>query len=496
MCFLKNKLLSTLGFAFCLSCFGHVAIAQDLTAFSFEQAKQRMGQVSPLLKASQSKLRAGEDDMASLKHLNYPSVSLSATAFEYQKTINVDLKDIRNNVVDTATDYLGNLPASFPPSYQDIVSQVTGQISAALPGLSSLIPDNYKFQTREDIFRPSVNVVMPLYTGGAIPAIRDMADARYKTAQAETLKAENLVQVSLVQAYFGVSLASQMLDAATDGRDAFDRYYHDAAAMERQGLIPHVRVLQVQVGRDAAERLRYRAELDLKSARQTLARLLQNEGEVKTTTPLFVNYNQLAPVNGFEATALYDNGDIKSAEATKDFASAAVKLAKAQKKPQAYAFGTYNFNRDNAVVIDPDWVVGVGVRYSLYSGYNRDSGISAARERENAAQFAADEARRNVGITVNQLYNQVEKARKSFQLMDIDIKAAKENVRVQEIAFKSGEGTVADLMTARTALTAAMTERAAAAYEYDLSLASLLAISNRGDEFSKYLNQNDAIKAP
>ena len=148
------------------------------------------------------------------------------------------------------------------------------------------------------------------------------------------------------------------------------------------------------------------------------------------------------------------------------------------------------------MIIDPDWVVGVGVRFSLYSGYNRDSGISAAKERANAAQFAADEARRNIGITVNQLYNQVEKARKSFQLMDIDIKAAKENVRVQEIAFKSGEGTIADLMTARTALTAALTERAAAAYEYDLSLASLLAISNRNDEFIKYLNQNDAIKAP
>ena len=66
MCFLKNKLLSTIGIALCVSSVGHIARAQDLTTFSFEQAKQRMGQVSPLLKASQSKLRAGENDAASL----------------------------------------------------------------------------------------------------------------------------------------------------------------------------------------------------------------------------------------------------------------------------------------------------------------------------------------------------------------------------------------------------------------------------------------------
>lgn len=496
MRFSKNKLFSGICITFCFLFIAQQAIAQDVTTFSFEQAQQRMVQVSPLLKASQSKIRAGENDAAALKNLNYPSISVSATAFEYQKTINLNLKDVRQNVESSANDYLGNLSSSFPPSYQEIVSQITGQISASLPGLSSIIPDNYQFQTREDIFRPSVNVFVPLYTGGAIPAVKKMADAKYKTAQAESSKASNLVDVTLVQAYFGVALASQMLDAATDGRDAFDRYYHDALAMERQGVIPHVRVLQVQVGRDAAERLRYRADLDLKSAKQTLARLLQNEQEVRTSTPLFVNTKQLAPVSGFEITALSEAGDIKSAEATKDLADASIKLAEAQKKPQVFAFGTYNFNRDNAVIIDPDWVVGVGVRYSLFSGYNRDSGISAARERKNAAQYAEDEARRNIGISVNQLYNQVEKARNSFQLMETDIKSARENVRVQEIAFKSGEGTIADLMTARTTLTAAMTERAAAAYEYDLSLASLLAISNRSGEFTQYLYKNGAIKAP
>lgn len=467
------------------------AYAQDENSLSFQSAKMRMEEVSPLLQAADHKVKAGQQDVLSVQHLNMPVVSVSATAMEYQKTINVDLSDVKNNVESSATDFLNGLPDMVPPAYSDIAAEIAAQIGQALPGLSSVIPNNYRFKVKEGIFRPAASIFVPIYTGGAIPAVQNMAQSKLATAQAEAIKAQSLVQVNLVQSYFGVELAQQLLQAATDSRDAFDRYLHDAKAMEREGVIPHVRVLQVQVGRDTTERVRKRAELDYKNALDTLSRLLELDAVGVTTTPLFVHNNALPPIAEFEATASEGNSDVRLADATGDMAGAGTELAKSQKRPKVFGFGSYNFNRNKALLIDPDWTVGIGVSYTLYSGFDRDAAIRASQERQLAANAAADAQRRNTLIAVNTLYNQVDKARYSYQLLASNINAARENVRVQEIAFKAGEGTISDLMTARAALTTAITERYAAAYEYDVALASLLSLSNRDHEFIKYVQNSD-----
>jgi len=62
---------------------------------------------------------------------------------------------------------------------------------------------------------------------------------------------------------------------------------------------------------------------------------------------------------------------------------------------------------------------------------------------------------------------------------------------VQEISFREGVGTMSELIDARNALAQALTERASAAYKYDLSLASLLLASGQGEQFQDYLLRAD-----
>src|SRR5690606_18375666 len=130
--------------------------------------------------------------------------------------------------------------------------------------------------------------------------------------------------------------------------------------------------LQVEVARNTAERARIRAELELRTASEALARFLDVEGRsVLPTTPLFVNSQPLAPVDDYIASATDQHPQVRAAQAGEDVAKAGVDLARSRYLPQAYAFGEYNLNRGNALPVEPDWIVGVGVRYTFLSNIDR-----------------------------------------------------------------------------------------------------------------------------
>lgn len=80
--------------------------------------------------------------------------------------------------------------------------------------------------------------------------------------------------------------------------------------------------------------------------------------------------------------------------------------------------------------------------------------------------------------------------------MDSSLTAATENLRVQEIGFREGESPVSAVVDARNLLGAARLQRAVAAYEYDLSLAALLAAASSPQTLNDYLQRDDRISAP
>ncbi|MNS12981.1 Outer membrane efflux protein [compost metagenome] len=122
--------------------------------------------------------------------------------------------------------------------------------------------------------------------------------------------------------------------------------------------------------------------------------------------------------------------------------------------------------------------------------------VSAARARSQAAEQLQRQARDEVRILVIRTYNLVELSRRQFLSLDSSLEAAIENLRVQDLSFREGEAPASAVVDARNLLGAARLQRAAAAYEYELALAALLAASDRSDEFISYLQRADRVIAP
>jgi outer membrane protein TolC len=470
-----------------------VAAQNEGVAISFDAASHRLDSVSPALSAASHAEAAARETQAAVATLRRPLVTASAQYLAYQKTLSVDLTGSKQSAESGTQDFLAGLPATVPPAFQQIAGDIVGRISQALPGLFAAIPDSLSYRYRDQLFRPTVQGVLPLYSGGAIPAIQRGARAGADMAVARAGQARELSRINLVRVYFGQLAAAELARSARETLDALDQLLSDARKLEAEGVTPRARTLEAQVARDSAARVWERAVIAQDGARDELARLLEMDA-VHPSTGLFVVSRPLPPA----ATFLGGEADLpqsRQAEATRQVADAGVDLARARYRPQAFAFGEYNLNRNAALPTEPDWIAGVGVRYTLLSNVDRGHALNAARENAAAAADAARETRKAATSATLRAWDLVEGARRSFLLLDSSLAAAQENWRVQRVAFREGEGTLTTVLAAEAVLANARTQRAATAYEYDLALAGLLAAAGQLDRFPDYLARAD-IRLP
>ena len=141
-------------------------------------------------------------------------------------------------------------------------------------------------------------------------------------------------------------------------------------------------------------------------------------------------------------------------------------------------------------------MVGIGVQFTLISNIDRREMLSAAESRQRSADRAKEAAERTARQEITRAWNQTELARQSFLSLESSLVAARENLRVQQISFREGVGTATDVISAQTALSQAEAQRVAAAFEYDLALAALLAASSRDDEFAQHMAQAEHRLTP
>ncbi|MHB8284506.1 MAG: TolC family protein [Caulobacteraceae bacterium] len=466
---------------------------------SFEAASEQMERTSHTLGAAGAAVGAARDDADALKALRRPVVSLDVQDIEYQKTLDLSLKDLKSDAqgsIDSALNQLTSAAGGLGGAGAAVVGQVVSRVESALPDLFAQIPNSLSTSFRQNVFRPTATAVLPIYTGGAIPALQGAAQAGVDEARAQQASTRDLLRLDLVRAYFGQVLAVQALAISRDTRDGFDRHLFDAKALEAQGAISHARVLEVQVARDAAQRQLERATGQYETARSDLAGLLQAADAVALDTPLFVNAAPAGPLQPMIDTALDHHPSLRKADAMRAAAVQGVNLARSRELPSVYVFGEYNMDHHDELPTEPDWAVGVGLHYTLLSNIDRAKSLSAAKQRERAADEGLRQARVQLETDLTRAYELTETARREYLTLDSSLASARENLRVQTAAFREGEATSVELIDARNLLGQTRTERAAAAYAYDLALASLLTAEGQTETFVDYIRRADRVVAP
>jgi outer membrane protein TolC len=174
-------------------------------------------------------------------------------------------------------------------------------------------------------------------------------------------------------------------------------------------------------------------------------------------------------------------------------ARAGVAVQESKLQPQAYGFAQYNLDPENSLLTDPDWAVGIGLRYKFFSGLDRGQATEAAQHLASQATAGEREVRTQIEIGVTRAWFEVEAARKRFLLLENSLASSEENLRLQTLAFHEQQATSLDVIDAQLSIGRSRIQRAQAAYDYVLALAQLLNVSGQMIRMPDYLSRADRI---
>jgi outer membrane protein TolC len=339
--------------------------------------------------------------------------------------------------------------------------------------------------------RASVNATWSIYSGGRITATQRALAASVDQARAELNVTEEQLDLQLAQVYFGVELASNIERTRTSVLQQADRQLERAVRFEQQGIMAKVERLNAQVSRDEAARELVRAQSDRRIAQARLQRLLHRDVIAEPSTPLFVITNALKPLPEWLSLAEHQNPLLAAFDAKREQAQQGIVIAESRWKPEVFAFGSYALINHYQTLIEPNWIAGIGVNFTLFSREDRASKVSAAREGLRQVQTLEAETRNVIDTAVETSYRKVEQAREQFNLLDSTLALARENLRLRERGFDEGQATSLDVNDARNALARSETARAVAAYDFVVALAQLLEASGQARSLPEFVQLAD-----
>lgn len=430
----------------------------EVTAFAaaktldFANARTMMRERSDILAASASRTEAARQTTDSLKTLWGPTISAQAVELWGESHIDIDRK---------ITTPLGSMPVDI---------------------------NEYKNFSGP---RASVTGTWPLFTGGKIRAEQNAAKFDLAESEAEERGAGIEQDIKLIGHYFGLQLAIAIEKVRKEMLAQQEKEVARARQFERKGMISKVERMGVDVSRDKSEREWLKARGNTRIARIQLGHLLRNENFGALATPLFVLKNGLEPAKKWIDETVANNPQIAMLEAQVKKAEAGVEAARGNFSPDIFAFGQYSFIRHYQTMIEPTWLAGIGINFTLWDARGRIGRYKSAKavSREARAMRAdiVNQARTDAEVAWQNTRNAMER----YQLTAGNVALARENLDLKTQGFEEGLNTALEMTDARNELAEAQVSRKVAAYEFVVNFAILHAIAGQMDNFIKMTARKD-----
>ena len=432
-------------------------------AMTFDDARAIYREKSALFRVDAAEVERARAAAESAKALSGPRVDLIAMHVEGKKEIEIDVPE----KIQSAGKLLGqyNLPVSIPSSYG---------INYDLGGPRAVLQATW-----------------PLYTGGRISAQQNAL--AHKVREAEALQSERVEEkdAELAQRYWGVQLARSVAQLRESRLADEEAQVARAKRFEAKGLISKLERMSVEVSRDTAKREATAAETSARVAEAELMAELREKTLPELSTPLFVLTGDLGTLSGWQKKARLNSPLLRKTDAQIQQAQEAVRAAKGNFHPQVFAFGMKNLVKHYLTPVEPDWMAGIGVKFTLWDNKDRMSDISAAKSLVTKATAAREETDNKLMSAVEVAFLRTTEAREEYDLTVSTVALAAENLRLREKSFSEGLSTALDVREARTQLTGAEIAQRAAAYKFVVSWAMLHASSGAMPEFSDSLKRAD-----
>ena len=447
---------------------------------SLEEALEMTLSDNPAIRAAEFNRRAAQQERRAAIGLRMPQIGITGSYAYLGKDIEIDLNNMKAPVQNLAGQILqsGMIPSDYIPSISQMLSGAMAA-SWALP-----------LQDRSLGFVGG-DVTVPLWMGGKINAANRAARINEQTARSQGIQQRNALVSELVERYYGLALARQVVVVRQQVVDGVRKHLEDAAALEAQGMISRSEKLYVEFKMSEAERDLQNAQSQVETIAAAPNRTIGQTDDYQPVTAMFI-LERIEPLDHFRTLAAERNPLLDQVDQKRRLAYEGVRAQRSSFLPQVVAMGGMSFYDYQVSKVLPRWAVGVGVNFKLFDGLNREYKYSAAKQTVRRVEALQDKAGNDISVLVEKLYNQMENYRTQMASIEASLAFAEEYLKTKNAAFLEGMSSSTDLIDAELNLAKVKTERIEAAYRYDVSLAQLLEAAGISDEFTAYMRRQDA----
>jgi outer membrane protein TolC len=316
----------------------------------------------------------------------------------------------------------------------------------------------------------------------AVAAYRRTA-ALAAAAKARAEIATRGLVVTVVQGYFAVGAAEQVMESARRTAADGEAFLKLTQELEHGGEVAHSDVIKAELQAQDRRRQMQEAQLTLLNARLDLAVLIFPDFNDNFETADDLHANVPLPVREeFEAQAAHENPEIREALANAQAAGHDVTAARAGYLPSIsvdYWYGIDAPNYATNSVIDGQKLSNLGssamaaLTLPVWNWGATQSRVRQAELKRDLAKKELSFAQRKLLAEMRSLYSEAETALNELSGLQRSAELSAESLRLTTLRYKGGEATVLEVVDAQSTFALANAAYQNGAVRYRVALANL-----------------------
>ncbi len=329
-------------------------------------------------------------------------------------------------------------------------------------------------------------MVAPIYMGGKINAANNAAKIRIRESENKNQKDKSALYSELVERYFGLALAQQVVNVRNEVLAGMQKHYNDAVALEKNGMIANGEKLYAEMFFEKAKTEKQKSSRDVASINTALENTLNAKGSYQPLTNMFI-LTTVEPLDYFVNYAMQNSPILKQVDFKKELAEQQVKAKLSELLPTVSAIGAANIVDYQVTDLIPRAFVGVNINYKLFNGTRNIHEYKSAKETVKRVDVIKRKAELDIATLIEKNYNDILSLAEQVESYQKNIEFAEEYYRVKTKAFNEGMASSSDVVDAQLNLAKSKIERLELAYKFDVAFAKMLEVCGLSDSFQRYM---------
>jgi len=342
--------------------------------------------------------------------------------------------------------------------------QVDGQY---VPTTVALLPKSGLTYNIHSLMGGALTVKQPIYMGGKITAMNQITDLAEQLArEMRASKVEDVVY-NVDAAYWQVVSLCAKQKLAASYVNLVQTLDQDVQKMVQQGVATRANQLAVDVKLNEANVDKVKVDNGVTLSRMLLAQLcglpvntmmtLADEGRDDLNL-------SLAPSNYNLDEVFNRRHDVRSLELATKIYDQQVKVARSDMMPKLAAVAALHATNPNSYNgfenrFGAAFSVGATLQVPLWHWGGLSNKVKAAQVDAAVKRLELDDAKEKIALQISQAAFRYQEAYKTWEATKANLAQANENMRIADLAFKEGMGTIDDVLTAQTAWLKANSEK-------------------------------------